>query len=119
MIVRNVHADRYFRKLLLNHPGGTYLDVITPSDIAYIISVIKNSAHLWLLKRGDTCEETDHDNVTLKPLFTVGQKKKRTFGTTTWNKLGTDYYSKTHENWKEAFTKTDPQYLMLRNYWSK
>ena len=40
--VCNVHADHYFRKLLLNLPGATYLDVITPSDIAYIISVIKN-----------------------------------------------------------------------------
>ncbi len=98
---------------------GDFLDVITPSDITYIISVIKNSAHLWLLKRGDTYEETDHGNITLKPLFTAGQKKRGMFGTTTWNKLGTDYYSKTHENWKEAFTKTDPQYLILRNYWSK
>ena len=44
--VRSVHADCYFRKVLLNHPGGTYLDVITPSDIAYVISVIKKSAHL-------------------------------------------------------------------------
>ncbi len=81
--VCNAHADRYFRKLLLNHPGGTHLDVITPRDIAYVISVIKNSAHLWLLKRGDVREETELDNVTLKSLFTVGQKKKRTFGTMT------------------------------------
>ncbi len=88
--VRNVHADHYFTKLLLNHPGGTYLNVITPSGIAYVISVIKNSAHLWLLKRGDACKETEHDNITLKSLFTVGQKKKRTFDTMTWNKLGID-----------------------------
>ena len=79
----SVHADRYFRKILLNHPGGTYLDIITPSDIAYVISVIKNSAHLWLLKREDTRDETDYDHITLKPLFTAGKKKKRTFGTTT------------------------------------
>ena len=58
------------------------MDVITPSDIAYIISMIKNSAHLWLLKREDTREETNNDHVTLKPLFTARQKKKRTFGTT-------------------------------------
>ena len=49
--VRNVHADCYFEKLLLHNPGCTYLDIITPSDIAYVISVIKNSAHLWLQKR--------------------------------------------------------------------
>jgi hypothetical protein len=89
--VRNVHADRYFRKLLLNNLGCTYLDIITPSDIAYIISVIKNSAHLWLQKRGDACGKMEMENVTLKPLFTVGQKKKRTFGVTTWNKLVIEY----------------------------
>ena len=118
--VRSVHADRYFRKVLLNHPGGTYLDIITPSDIAYVISVIKNSAHLWLLKREDTThEETDNDHLTHKALFTAGQKKKRTFGTTTWNKLGIEYYAKAHENRKNAFTKNDPQYVILRTYWNK
>jgi hypothetical protein len=96
--VRNVHANRYFRKLVLNHPGGTYLDIITPSDIAYVISMIKSSAHLYLLKRGDAQKETDHDNITLKPLLTAGKKKKRTFGTTIWNKLGIDYYSEAHKN---------------------
>ncbi len=24
-----------------------------------------------------------------------------------------------HKKWKEPFTKTDPQYLILRNYWNK
>ena len=57
--VRNVHADCYFRKLLLNSPGCTFLDIITPSDIDYVISVIKNSAHLCLLKRGDARKETN------------------------------------------------------------
>ncbi len=107
--VRNVHSDHYFRKLLLNHPGCTYLDITTPSDIAYIISVIKNSAHLWLLKRGDAHKETELDNVTLKSLFTMGQKKKRTFCVTTWKKLGIYYYTNAHKKWKDAFTKANPQ----------
>ena len=48
--VCNVHADHYLRKLLLKHPGCTYLDIITPSGIADVILVIKNSAHLRLFK---------------------------------------------------------------------
>jgi hypothetical protein len=65
--------------------------------------------------------EEDHDQVTLKPLLTAGQKKKkkRTFGMTSWNKLSMDDYAKAHENWKDAFTKTDPQYVILRTYWNK
>ena len=39
--VRNIHADRYLKNLLLNTPGYTYLDIITLSDIAYVISLIK------------------------------------------------------------------------------
>ena len=70
-----------------------------------------------MLKRVDAREETG--NVTLKSLFTVGQKKKRMFGATTWNKLGIDYYTNAHEKWKDAFIKTDPQYILLRNYWNK
>ena len=99
-------------KSFLNHPGCTYLDIITPSDVAYIISMIKNSAHLWLLNRGDARKEMELDNVTLKSVFTAGQKKKRMFGVTTWNKLGIDYYTNAHEKWKDAFTKTDPQYII-------
>ncbi len=95
--VRNVHADCYLRKLLLNNLGCTYLDIITPSDIACVISVIKNSVHLWLLKRGDTREETELDNITLSSLFTAGQEKKRTIGVLTWNKLGIDYYTNAHK----------------------
>ncbi len=76
------NADCYFRKLLINNPGCTYLHIITPSNIAYTISLIKNSAHFWLQKREDTREETDTENVTLIPLFTAGQKKKRRFGVT-------------------------------------
>ena len=81
--------------------------------------MIENSAHLWLLKRGDACKETELDNITLKSLFTAGQKKKRTFGVTIWNKLGIDYYTNAHKKWKDTFTMTDPQYIILRNYWNK
>ena len=79
-----------------NITSGSYSST-TRDDIAYIISMIKNSTHLWLLKRGDAHEEIELDNITLKSLFIVGQKKKRTFGVTTWNKLGIDYYTNAHD----------------------
>ena len=40
----NVHCDCYFVNLLVNNPGGSsYLDIVTPSDIAYGATLLKNS----------------------------------------------------------------------------
>jgi hypothetical protein len=42
--VRKVHCDCYFVNLLVNNPGGSsYLDIVTPSDIAYGATLLKNS----------------------------------------------------------------------------
>jgi hypothetical protein len=39
-----VHSDEHIRKLLMHYNAGrSFLDIIGPSDIAYIISIIKNS----------------------------------------------------------------------------
>ncbi len=32
---------------LKNNEGMSFVDTITPSDIAFVISVIKNSRHVW------------------------------------------------------------------------
>jgi len=117
--VRNVHADRYLKNLLLNNPGYTYLDIITPSDIAYVISLIKNSAHLWLLKKFDAHDDKDSEALAMKPIFTAGLNTKRTFGITTWNKDGIEYYNNALKNWERAFIKTNPQYIILQTYWDK
>ena len=44
---RLVHSNRYYRSVLLNNPGATFMDIITASDIAYMITLIKNSQHVW------------------------------------------------------------------------
>ena len=45
---RHVHSKRYYRSVLLNNPGSTFMDIITTSDIAYTISLIKNSREVWM-----------------------------------------------------------------------
>lgn len=113
--VRTMHADRYYKNVLSLHPGATYLDIITPSDIAYTCALIRNSSHVWAMKLDDSAE-TDKS---VKPLFTSGQGKKRTFGVTTWNKAGMDYFDEAKQMWMGAYDKKDPQYKILRNYWDK
>ena len=45
---RQVHSKRYYRTVLVNNPGATFLDVITASDVAYAISLIKNGRLVWI-----------------------------------------------------------------------
>ncbi len=45
--VWKVHSDEFIRKCLGYTPGRSYLDIIGSSDIAYIVSVIKNSKDMW------------------------------------------------------------------------
>ncbi len=45
--VRMVHADEHIHRAICYSAGRSFLDVIGPSDIAYIISMIKNSKGMW------------------------------------------------------------------------
>jgi hypothetical protein len=41
--VQKVHSDEFIKKCLRYAPGRSFLDVIGPGDIAYIVLIIKNS----------------------------------------------------------------------------
>jgi len=95
---RLIHSNRYYRSVLLNNPGATFMDIITASDIAYAITLVKNNLHVWTQQHENAKNESDKDKdkdkdnevskkkvKTLKPLFTAGKGKKRTFGNSTWN----------------------------------
>jgi len=110
--VRVVHSDRYYRTVLLKYCGTSYLDIITASDVAYIVCLIKNSNHVWLKRKNS-------DGKLVKPLFTAGERLKRIYGITTWNKSGMRYYEDAKTAWTEAFARSNPQYKILREYWDK
>ena len=110
--VHVVHSDHYYRTVLLKYPGSSYLDIITASDIAYIVSLIKNSNSVWLKMKTS-------DGKIVKPLYTAGEGLKWMYGVTTWNMSGMRYYKVARRAWVEAFTKTNPQYKFLRWYWDK
>jgi hypothetical protein len=38
-----VHSDEHIHKVICYNAGRSFLEIIGPSDIAYIISIIKNS----------------------------------------------------------------------------
>ncbi len=45
--VRMVHSDEHICKVIRYSAGRSFLDIIGPSDVAYIVSIIKNSKGMW------------------------------------------------------------------------
>jgi hypothetical protein len=45
--VQKVHSDEHIRKVIRYSAGRSFLDVIGPSDIVYIVLIIKNSKDTW------------------------------------------------------------------------
>ena len=110
--VRLVHADRYYKSLLIENRGSSYLDIITASDIAYVVSLIKNSDNVWLKTKTP-------DGDLVKSLFTSGKGIKRVYGVTTWKKTGMQYYREVMESWKNAFHKNHSDCKTIRKHWDK
>lgn len=109
---------------LRNNPGKSFLDVIGPSDVAYIIALLKNSIDVWKYERGgddteDNDETTDQDSPKSvpKPLFTRGERVKRKFGKTAWSDEGMEYYKSALQAWKKMFDTRQAFYDVLKNGW--
>jgi hypothetical protein len=45
--VRKVYSDEHIHRAIQYSDGRSFLNVIGPSDIAYIVSMIKNSKGMW------------------------------------------------------------------------
>ncbi len=45
--VRKVYSDSDIKTDLKNNEGLSFIDKITPSDIAFVISVLKNGRNMW------------------------------------------------------------------------
>ncbi len=46
--LRKVHSDEHIRKVLMHYNAGrSFLDIIGPSDTAYIVSIFMNSNGMW------------------------------------------------------------------------
>ncbi len=45
--VWKVHSDEHIREIICYNAGRSVLDIIGPSDIVYIVSIIKNSKGTW------------------------------------------------------------------------
>jgi hypothetical protein len=79
--VQKVHSDEYIRRAIHFSAGRSFLDVIGPSDIMYMVSIIKNSMVMWdqdIQVQELGAEGMENPEKKLKPLFTSGSDQKRT-----------------------------------------
>ncbi len=93
--VWKVYSDEHIGKVIHYSAGRSFLDIIGPSDIAYIISIIKNSKGRWdqdIQMQELGAEAMGNPGKKLKPLFTSGSGRKRTQGKSLWNLEGMKYF---------------------------
>ena len=95
------------RKWLEAHPDLTFLCMVTPSDIAFVATLIKNSQNVWQL-------DPAKDDGAEKPLFTSDVKKKREFSGNAWNEDGMQYYNKSKKSWHHALNNRETLQLCTK-----
>ncbi len=99
--VWKVHSDEFIHKCLCYSTGRSFLDIIGPSDIAYIVLIIKNSCGMWdqdIRMQELGAEAIENPEKKLKPLFTSGSGQKRTQGKSLWNLEGMKYFHRVEKN---------------------
>ncbi len=88
---------------LKNNEGLSFIDKITPSDIAFVISVLKNGRNMWdqNIKMKQLGVAVHEDRETKKqPLFTRGKGKKKEQGKNPWSGEGLKYIKRAEKNGK-------------------
>ncbi len=78
--VRKVYSDTDIKNDLKNNEGFLFIDRITPSDIAFVISILKNGCDPWdqTIKMKQLGAAVHGERETrLRLLFTGGKGKKR------------------------------------------
>ncbi len=78
--VRKAHSDVATKSELRNNEGLLFIDIISPNNIVFVISVIKNGRDVWGQKiRMKELGAAVHGERKVKPraLFTEGTGKKR------------------------------------------
>jgi hypothetical protein len=117
--VRWVHSNDFIRKALLKTPKTSFVDIIGPSDIACVISIIKNSGEVWsqdvkMIEMGVRVMGSREKKK--KPLFTQGEGAKRVKGESLWNIEGRRYFAGAEAKWREIYN-NEEQMKVIYNKW--
>jgi hypothetical protein len=98
--VRRMKPDTRWKKLLTMNPVCPFICCITPSDISYVLAIIKNGQEMWdQAKNPSTSPEKK-----LRPILSTAEGRKReSDGISVWNKEVLEFYYTVEKNWREAY----------------
>jgi hypothetical protein len=110
--VRRIKPNVKWKKLLMKNAGCPFICCITPSNIAYVLAIIKNGKEMWDQAKnpGSSPEKK------ARPLFSAGEGRKRESGISVWNKEGLEFYYAVEKNWREVYN-SKKQFSVLINGW--
>ncbi len=103
--MRKVHPDTDIKKDLKNNEDFLFIDMITQSDIAFVISILKNGCNVWdqTMKTKQLGAAVHGERETrLRPLFTGGKGKKKEQGMSLWSVEGLKYFRVLGKNGKRC-----------------
>jgi hypothetical protein len=100
-----------WKKILKMNAGNPFICHFTPSDIAYVLAIIKNGQEM----RDQAKNPSTSPEKKLKPLYSAGEKRKRESGISMWNKEGLAFYYTVEKNWKEIYN--DKEQFFCANEW--
>ena len=81
LYLRRLYSNAHLQRSMKRFVNRSFLEMITPSDIAYVLALIKISQGVW----DQDLREVENPHVQggeekLRPIFTSGKGKKRIFG---------------------------------------
>ena len=91
---------------MISNQGTSFIDIIGPNDITYVIAIFKNSKDMWdqdIRMRELGQAAMGNPEKKLKPVFTSGFGQKRIQGKILWNKDSMRYFQNAEEKWKEIY----------------
>ncbi len=115
--VRRLYSDASWRKMMKTCPGQPFFNMVTPSDIAYVLAIIKNGKDSWDQTKRLGCTQGTTQEKKIQLLFSRGDGKKRLSGITVWNNPGLEFFYTAEKNWREVYNSDG--YSKLINKWER
>jgi hypothetical protein len=116
--VQRIYPDAVRKCKMEQNPNVVFFQMVTPSNIAYVILLVKNGKSLWYQKKRQKNNPGMGGDKKERPLFNCGEGKKRMYGKTMWNMEVLDYFYTAEKNWKDVYN-TWKQFSALVNGWKR
>jgi hypothetical protein len=79
MYVQRIYPDAEWKCKMEQNPNKVFFQMVTPSNIAYVISLVKDGKSLWDQKKRQKNNSEMEGEKKERPLFTCGEGKKRMY----------------------------------------